>query len=145
MNLMNGILSVSFLVLAVLSYFDKVNVNEYYVFGLSIGAILISMSSCFEYESKKNINYYIKICFIFLGWTSIIAIGVLRAPILDTIIVKFDDKTLLFLSLGYTIIGTIVSDINTKNKVLKSEESIRKEYNKEIEELYDLIKSIKKD
>ena len=142
---MNGILSVSFLVLAVLSYFDKVNVNEYYVFGLTIGAILISMSSCFEYESKKNINYYIKICFIFLGWTSIIAIGVLRAPILDTIIVKFDDKTLLFLSLGYTIIGTIVSDINTKNKVLKSEESIRKEYNKEIEELYDLIKSIKKD
>ena len=90
-------------------------------------------------------HYYIKICFIFLGWTSIIAIGVLRAPILDTIIVKFDDKTLLFLSLGYTIIGTIVSDINTKNKVLKSEESIRKEYNKEIEELYDLIKSIKKD
>ncbi len=145
MNLMNGILSVSFLVLAVLSYFNKVSVNEYYVFGLTIGAILISISSCFEYEGKNNRNYYLKIGFIFLGWISIIVIGVLKAPVLDTVITKFDATTLLFLSLGYTLIGTIVNDITTKNKVLKSESSIREEYNKKIEELDDLIKSIKKD
>lgn len=141
MSIMNAILSIAFFVLAGLSYLDVVDLNEYYIFGLTVGALLISMSSCFEFEDKNEKNYFIKIGFITAGWISIIAIGVIKVPILDDVIAAFNADTLLFLSLGYTLVSIVVNDNNSKNNQLKLENEIRKEYEKYIEELLKKINS----
>lgn len=130
------IIALIFFMMAFLNFYGLLEIKLYGVFGLTFGALLICISTCFEGNlntRKINVWSVIKNIFYFLGWIFIvIAIYLKDNEFFKSFIDAFDGNTLMLLSLAFTFLSLMVSDWNQKNQ----EEQI----NQEAEKLDKLIK-----
>lgn len=130
------IITVIFFLMSFLNFFNLLNIQSYGVFGLSIGALFICISTCFEGELTMigiNVWSVIKNIFYFAGWIFIVISIYLKQNIFfDTLIKAFDSNTLMLLSLGFTFLSLIVSDWSQK----KQQEKIVQE-SKELDKLIE--------
>lgn len=146
------IITVIFFIMAILNNFGLLIIDEKGVFGITFGALMICVSTCFEgdfYIVKINAWKIIKNTFYFMGWIFIVVTVYLKDNvILKNIMETFESSTLMLLSLGFTFLALMVSQFNLKkhDEIIK-EESIRldtlitEQNNRQIE-LKDLIKKI---
>lgn len=124
------IITLIFFMMAFLNFYGLLEIKPYGVFGLTFGALLICISTCFEGSLNiKNINVWngIKNIFYFSGWIFIvIAIYLKDNEVFKSFIDAFDGNTLTVLSLGFTFLSLMVSDWNQKKQKDQMEQESKK-------------------
>jgi hypothetical protein len=130
------IITIIFFIMSFLNYFGFLSIHTYGVFGITFGALMICISTCFEgdlYLGNLDIWKIIKNFFYVIGWIFIVITVYLKQnDVLINLINIFDSNTLMLLSLAFTFLSLMVSDWNQK----RQSEIIEKERNK----LDELIK-----
>lgn len=147
------IIMLIFIIMSILNFYDLLNIQPYGVFGLTFGALLICISTCFEGNLKiKNIDIWkiIKNLFYFGGWIFIVVTVYLKKNLtLKNFMIAFNGNTLMLLSLGFTFLSLMVSDWSQKNQEEENENEPKKIdelieiQNQKQKELDNLIKKIK--
>lgn len=146
------IITLIFFVMSALNYNGLLNIQSYGVFGLTFGALLICISTCFEGNlNVKGIDIWkiIKNLFYFGGWIFIVITVYLKEnPAINEFMMAFNGNTLMLLSLAFTFLSLMVSDWNQKNQkeenanekkrideLIKIQDGKQKELNKLIEKI----------
>lgn len=133
------LMSVLFGLLAFFNINGYLIINERAVFGLTFGALIISMSTCFDFPKtiekgnsrdlstiiKSNKYKIIQTIIYSLGFLSMfIIIFVKPDTIIDDFMKKFDSNTLMLMSISITFFSITVSNVNTNTY----RNNIRKHY-----------------
>jgi hypothetical protein len=139
--------------MSVLNFYGLLNIQPYGVFGLTFGALLICISTCFEGNlNVKNIDIWeiIKNLFYFGGWIFIVITVYLKEnAAFKEFMTSFNGDTLMLLSLAFTFLSLMVSDWNQKNQKEKNANErkridelikIQEEKQKELDKLIEKIK-----
>ncbi|CDM67303.1 putative membrane protein [Clostridium bornimense] len=124
---------VVFAVLTILSICDYVEINEKSIFGLAIGALIISISTCFElpedvekmrYEQCKNTkfgkvlankNRVIQEVLYYVGFiVMFIILFVKPDTVIDAAIKNFNIATIILLAITINFLSMCIADINTR-------------------------------
>jgi hypothetical protein len=127
MNKDKFIITVIFFIMAILNYFGVLSIDAKGVFGITSGALMICISTCFEGDLHiKGVNIWkiVKYIFYFTGWILIVVTVYLKeSDMLKNIMIAFDSNTLMLLSLGFTFLSLIVSETNQsrQNETIKEE------------------------
>lgn len=147
------IITLIFFIMSALNFYGLLNIQSYGVFGLTVGALFICISTCFEGSLYiKNIDIWkiIKDIFYFSGWMFMVVIVYFKEnTTFKELIMVFDSETLMLLSLGFTFLSLMVSDWNQEEKKFNENEQDRidkliKIQDEEQQKVYDLIEKIKK-
>lgn len=148
------IITLIFFIMAFLNFHGLLEIKLYGIFGLTFGALLICISTCFEGSLNiKNINVWngIKNIFYFSGWIFIvIAVYLKDNKKIKRFIDVFDGNTLMLLSLAFTFLSLMVSDWNQENQKEQMEQESKKldklinTQDEKQEELNRLIEKLKK-
>lgn len=147
------IITLIFFIMSVLNFYGLLNIQPYGVFGLTFGALLICISTCFEGNlNVKNIDIWeiIKNLFYFGGWIFIVITVYLKEnAAFKEFMTSFNGDTLMLLSLAFTFLSLMVSDWNQKNQKEKNANErkridelikIQEEKQKELDKLIEKIK-----
>ncbi|NOH17268.1 hypothetical protein [Clostridium cochlearium] len=147
------IITLIFFIMSALNFYGLLNIQPYGVFGLTFGALLICISTCFEGNlNVKSINIWkiIKNLFYFGGWIFIVITVYLKENLtLKEFMMAFNGNTLMLLSLSFTFLSLMVSDWNQKNQKEKNANErkriddlikIQDEKQKELDKLIEKIK-----
>lgn len=128
MNKEKVLMSVLFGLLAFLNINGYLIINERSVFGLTFGALIISISTCFDFPQiiekedsdnlftviKSNKYKIIQTIMYSLGFLSMYIIIFIKSDtIIDTFMKKFDSNTLMLMSISITFLSITVSNVNT--------------------------------
>lgn len=147
------IITFIFFMMAFLNFYGLLYIQSYGVFGLTFGALLICISTCFEGSLNiKNVNIWnmIKNLFYFGGWVFIVITTYLKENRnFQSFMNAFDGNTLMLLSLGFTFLSLMISDWSQKNQIERNEQEgkrldeLIKLQDEKQEELDKLIEKIK--
>ena len=124
---------VVFSVLTILSVCDYIEIDEKSIFGLAIGALIISIATCFElpedvekmknekYKNSKfnkiltNKNRIVQELLYYIGFVDIFIILFLKPDtVMDTIIKKFNIEIIILLAITINFLSMCIADINTR-------------------------------
>ena len=124
---------VDFSVLTILSVCDYIEIDEKSIFGLAIGALIISIATCFElpedvekmknekYKNSKfnkiltNKNRIVQELLYYIGFVDMFIILFLKPDtVMDTIIKKFNIEIIILLAITINFLSMCIADINTR-------------------------------
>lgn len=124
---------VIFSVLTILSVCDYIEIDEKSIFGLAIGALIISIATCFElpedvekmknekYKNSKfnkiltNKNRIVQELLYYIGFVDMFIILFLKPDtVMDTIIKKFNIEIIILLAITINFLSMCIADINTR-------------------------------
>ena len=124
---------VVFSVLTILSVCDYIEIDEKSIFGLAIGALIISIATCFElpedvekmknekYKNSKfnkiltNKNRIVQELLYYIGFVDMFIILFLKPDtVMDTIIKKFNIEIIILLAITINFLSMCIADINTR-------------------------------
>lgn len=124
----NLILSVIYLILAIINICGGVSIDEPSIFGMTIGTLFLCLAQVVEDGSK------IKFLMNFLGMGAIIIIPLLNY---STELIKYSDSnTWMLLSLSITFLSNFIAKVNDEKK---QNEIKKQELNKNCKDLLNLI------
>lgn len=124
----NLILSVIYLILAIINICGGVSIDEPSIFGMTIGTLFLCLAQVVEDGSK------IKFLMNFLGIGGIIIIPLLNY---STELIKYSDSnTWMLLSLSITFLSNFIAKVNDEKK---QNEIKKQELNKNCKDLLNLI------
>lgn len=142
MNKDKRLMVIVFGILAVLNINGYLIINERSVFGLTLGALIISISTCFDFPddlrakttqkaknkwSILNVNKYkiIQETLYSIGFVVMFIVLFIKPDtIVDEFMNNIDSNTLMLMSICVTFLSIEISDINSKTK----RNNIRKYY-----------------
>ena len=146
------IITIIFFLMAFLNFYKLLDIKSYGVFGLTFGALLICISTCFEGSlkfGKIDIWCGLKNIFYSTGWIFIVVSIYLKDnKLFNGFIEAFDNNTLMLLSLAFTFLSLMVSEWGQRcqKKIIEQEgkklDELIKEQDKRQEELNRLIKKL---
>ena len=133
MNKNKRLMVVVFSVLTILSVCDYIEIDEKSIFGLAIGALIISIATCFElpedvekmknekYKNSKfnkiltNKNRIVQELLYYIGFVDMFIILFLKPDtVMDTIIKKFNIEIIILLAITINFLSMCIADINTR-------------------------------
>lgn len=133
MNKSKRLMVVVFAVLTILSICDYIEISEKSIFGLAIGALIISISTCFElpedvekmrYEKCKNTkvskilsnkNRFVQEVLYYIGFiVMFIILFVKPDTVIDVAIKNFNIVTIILLAITINFLSMCIADINTR-------------------------------
>lgn len=136
-----AILTIVFFILGFLNLLGYMEFTTNAIFGLTFGCFLISVFSCFEIEKEvkgKKIFIILRDILKVMSYLSMIGFAFIKNnPVVQDFMKSFDDKTMLLLSIGFSLFAITTSEIESKRKLENIKRDTTKkmidEFNKRIE------------